>query len=174
MPVPALLAPIAYMVGGALLTAAATIGFKERCACCNGVFTLNEACSRCGRWVCGSCGTDFLETKHRGWLLAAAGRACPTCSAAYRERIQILPEAVDLAENVGITPKSYKGKDKPKAKMCLAIQTEWHRDKEDAERELRIIAALEGCEHVLQVHYRRKVEEEGNFKYSVFQGVGVI
>ena len=121
MPVPALLAPIAYMVGGALLTAAATIGFKERCACCNGVFTLNEACSRCGRWVCGSCGTDFLETKHRGWLLAAAGRACPTCSAAYRERIQILPEAVDLAENVGITPKSYKGKDKPKADLAATL-----------------------------------------------------
>ncbi len=73
---------------------------------------------------------------------------------------------------VTLYSKNYKG-DTPRPKAGKSLCTQFHIDKDDTERELKILAALEGSACVVNVEYSREKREEGNYKYGVWQARGI-
>ena len=80
---------------------------------------------------------------------------------------------MDAAEQVKTFSKNYKGQI-PEARLGKVITTAWFKDKDVAEREIKIAAAREGCTHVLQVDFAKQKEEDGNYKYTTWRAKGVI
>lgn len=153
--------------------AAAFRAFKPRCNTCESQFTLNERCLVCSHNVCGDCGLDVLKSDHKGWPISQSGRVCRAHEDEYRKQVLRLRKAVDDSAEVKIFSKNYRGAT-PTPRIGKEIQTEEHTDRDDAERQLQILAAMENCDAVIDVRFERGSAQNGNYTYSTWQAIGTI
>ena len=154
-----------------------------------GFFQREHKCSFCGGTICHDCAVKFRidnQAKriafeytttpdaeiHTGWSSPFA-YACPACYLNYEKDVQtmIQNEIMIRKENVRLYSNRYLGR-LPKYTQEISIQTEYYRDKNEAENEMKLIAAHLGCRNVIDVRYNKKSEEDGNYIYSVFQYEG--
>ena len=153
--------------------AAAFRAFKPKCQTCESQFTLNESCVVCSGNVCGDCGVPVLKTDYKGWPLTPGGRVCSAHKQRLDDQLRSLQTAIDKSEHVSLFSKNFRG-GTPQPKLNTIITTEEHTDRDDTERELKIIAALRGCESVTGVEFKRDTSQYGNYKYSVWKAVGTV
>jgi hypothetical protein len=153
--------------------AAAFRAFKPKCQTCESQFTLNESCVICSENVCGDCGFPVLKAEYKGWPLTPGGRVCADHEQALDDQLTRLQMAIDRPEHVSLFSKTFRGVT-PQPKLNLPIATEEHTDRDDAERELKIIAAMQECESVMSVEFKRDTGQHGNYRYSVWKAVGII
>jgi hypothetical protein len=178
------------IIGGGTVIAALYVA-KSNCSGCNSKFTWNEDCIFCNKKVCSDCGVELPPVEYRGIEIAKGGRCCKQHvesreiqveerkkneDSYWRDReAQIASEKaiLDAAEQVEIFSKSYKGSI-PKHRLGKTITSPWFKDKDAAERAIKIAAAREGCSCVLQVDFAKQTEEDGNYKYTTWRASGLI
>ena len=165
------------------------MGICKVCHQSLGFFKREHKCCFCGGIVCHDCVVKFhLEhgakatafeysaqegaKTYMGWSNPYA-YACPNCYKNYEKKVQtmIQNEGMIGNENVRLYSDRYLGR-LPKYSQEIFIQTEYHRDRSEAENEMKLIAAHLGCRNVIKVRYNKDIREDGNYKYSVFQYQG--
>lgn len=165
--------PLLIAIGAPVIGAAAFLGLKTRCAACESVFTWNYSCLVCGKDVCGDCGIEIPKIEHDGWPVSPKGRVCKIHLDELEKQIEKLKSAIDLSVNVEVFSKNFRGK-APPAKLKQLIETQFHADRDDAERELRIRAAHLGALVVRDVDFLREKKQDGNYVYSVWKASGTV
>lgn len=160
--------------GGAVLFSGITfLGFKKKCSVCNSLWTINKPCISCGTIICGSCGHNQPEVLYKNFLITPSVRLCKEHKKAYEDNIRTFKRGIDTETQVVIYSINYKGK-KPELKFKKKIFTREYRNKDDAERELRIIAAKNSCFVILDVEFSKTTMNDGNYIYSVWKASGTI
>ena len=165
--------PLIIVAGGAVLGTAAFLGLKQRCTKCESLFTLNENCLVCGKDVCGDCGKDKERVEYKDWPVSPKGRVCKDHEDAHHKTVQELKAAIDKSETVTLYSVNFKGKT-PHPKFNIRIETQFHSDRDDAERELKILAATKGADAAVSANFERNTQENGNYKYSVWKGTAIV
>lgn len=165
--------PLIFAIGVPVVGAAAYFGLKSRCATCESVFTWNETCLVCASDVCGDCGIASPKIEHSGWPVSPKGRVCKNHVEALSENIERLKAAIDRSDSVEVFSKNYRGKTPPLL-LNQEIETQFHADRDDAERELRIRAAFLGARSVCNVELHREKREDGNYIYSEWKATGLV
>lgn len=167
-----------FVLGGAALALAYKT--KPACSVCGSKFTWNTDCVIGNKPVCGSCGEDYPAVEYKGKLLMPAVRCCKTHVSLYWEKVaqeksmfDRMEKAISDAKNVKLFGRNYKGA-APPPKLGKKIETEWDEDKDEAEFQLKVLAALEGCAHVTQMDFKKDTAKNGNYKYSVWCCSGMI
>ena len=145
-----------FVIGGGVLVGSAIAYFKEKCSVCDSYLTLNEPCLICGDEVCGDCGKD----------LGDLGRCCKKIHGSIKA-------ALSSESNVKVYSKNYKGKIPP-PQFSQQIETAYYRNRDDAERALRFIAAISGGEIVQGVEFERDTGSSGSYKFSIWKASGII
>jgi hypothetical protein len=145
------------VIGGAFAGAIAAITFKVKPACsaCKSKFTWNYACIIDGKPVCGKCGEDVVDVFHEGHLVMHSGRCNKKNLDAYRRTVSATQRLIDKAIRVRSYSKNYRG-EVPPAKQAAKISTDWFPDKDEAEFELKKIAARKGCDVILEQDFERQ------------------
>lgn len=166
------------MVRVALLVLAALVGstvLKKRCDCCGEKWRQLGECPLCSRHVCSGCGTPVYPVSFDGIELTSfAGTCCAEHLAEYNEEIERLQMAAMSSDYVKVYSKNYRGK-APEARFGQVIETESPvKDKAEAERRLRYLAALEGAEYITEFDFIRHTDQDGNYKYATWTAAGVI
>lgn len=169
---------IPFIAAGIGLTAAYKL--KPSCSVCNSKLTWNQDCLFDGKPVCGNCGEEMGAVEYGGVTISSGGRCCKAHLESYSDELTqkrnvIAKERLVRAESVKVKtwPKAYKG-DVPPPKLGKRVTTEKYNDKDEALTQLKMLAVLAGCSHVQQVEQHNSTEEDGNFKYSVWEASGVI
>jgi hypothetical protein len=124
-----------------------------------------------GPW-CGGCQRHFGLVRHRHTCARCQDSRCTACLSqgvcakclpeflAEEERLQRAADAVQWV------PKSYRGNRFGRVKSdAVRTESEWHREKADAERELRRQAAIGGFDAILSADFERDTWREGSGSY---------
>ena len=85
--------------------------------------------------------------------------------------------AIDNSERVKVFSINYEGRTPPITKNRSTITSQSYRDRKDAKRELELLAALEGCDVVVNAELVRKETSDSdnpNYIYSVWEYKGLI
>lgn len=151
------------------------------------LFNLSFTCHGCGKVFCSDCiekvhyNSDsiaawygnFYDTPEESYTKLSYV-FCPKCAANFKIRQRALQNAIDNNGRVELVSINYKGH-KNTGHVIKEIHTDWHRDKSLCEKELRIHAALLGCNKVINVSLDTDTDEEtsdtsknGVHKYTVF------
>lgn len=163
-----------------------------------GLFRWRHTCQICGGAICRDCSAkipidslekyvalesiqsniSFLDTKDSELdddykSLYLCPTLCPTCHGTYNSKLRAIIENINRIgkENVRLYSSRYQGK-LPKHTKEIHLKTFFHRDKNEAEDELKVYAASIGCRDVIDIRYNKKSKEYGNYIYSVFQYEG--
>lgn len=161
------------IAGGAVLGGVAFLGIKEKCSKCDSLWTMNETCLICGQNVCGDCGVDTPKIIYKDWPISPKGRCCKVHQDDFNQSTAKYKSAIDASESVEIISKNFKGK-VPAPSRNKSIETQFHTDKDDAERELKILAAFNSAFQVQQVEYSKEKRHDGNYTYTVWKASGLI
>lgn len=146
-----------FIIGGGVILGAGFIAaIKEKCSVCDSYFTINENCFLCGKYVCGGCGTT----------IELLGRICA-------QKHGDIHKAIQESSTVKVYSENYKGK-VPLPKFSKKIETGYYRNKDDAEKALKFIAAISGAKLVQGVHQSREIGQDGNYKFSIWAYSGTI
>lgn len=151
-------------------------------------FNLKYYCDFCGDTLCRNCVNIFdcnatqeiIAFKQLTSEYPMEGEhvySCHSCLSTFDERVETLAQNAIMIggkENVRLYSQRYQGR-LPKHKEETHIKTGFYRDRNNAEEELKNIAAHLGCRNVINVRYNRDTNEDGNYKFSVFQyeGIGI-
>lgn len=148
---------------------------KERCEKCGSKWRLLGECPVCERHVCGECGSKVGPEKSHGIdITTFEGTCCSEHLSEYEEELERHRTAAMNSLHVEVYSKKYRGK-VPEARFGKVIETEKAmKDKDDAERRLRYLAALEGAECVVEFEFVRHTAQDGNYRYATWTAVGVI
>ena len=162
------------------------IWLKDRCEICGSKWTSNENCDllNCGKNVCGECGQDVTWESYKDWSVSndgryrlgfhfGRGRSCLS----HRENPNKIFLAIDNSERVKVFSINYEGRTPPITKNRSTITSQSYRDRKDAKRELKLLAALEGCDVVVNAELVRKETSDSdnpNYIYSVWKYKGLI
>lgn len=162
--------PLILTLGGAALIAA---GLKKQCSRCQSYLTLNEKCLSCQQEVCGECGVDVPALSYKGWPLLPEGRCCKVHNAEINAKIDQMKRGLDNEEKVKTWSKNFKGKT-PSPRLRKMIETSFHANRDDAERELRIKAAISDCYEVTELAFEQRAASYGNYDYSEWKATGLV
>ncbi len=102
-----------------------------------------------------------------------SGRSCLS----HRENPNKIFLAIDNSERVKVFSINYEGRTPPITKNRSTITSQSYRDRKDAKRELELLAALEGCDVVVNAELVRKETSDSdnpNYIYSVWEYKGLI
>lgn len=165
--------PLVIAGGAAVAAGAAFFGFKEKCVQCKSLWTMNEECQHCRGLVCGDCGTDVAEIMHKSWQVCEAGRVCKVHMSAFSENLFKYKAAIDKSEEVKAFSGNYKGS-VPAPKLNKIIYSQFHKEKNNAERELKIHAAASDCYSISDIKFDREKRQDGNYIYTVWRASGKI
>lgn len=144
-----------FVVGGGILFGAVAI-FKQKCSICDSYFTLNEPCFICGSEVCNDCGRN----------LGGMGRCCET-------KHGNIDAVLSCVRKVRIYSINYKGR-VASPRLSRLIETAYYRNKDDAEQALKFITVINGSDLVQSVTFNKDTGSNGNYKFSIWKGTGVI
>lgn len=165
--------PLIILAGGAAIGTAAYFGIKTRCKSCESIFTLNKNCLVCGTDVCGECGIETTKIDYKNWPVAPSGRVCKVHEEIFQRQAQEMRVAIDESERVILYSKNFKGTT-PAPLLNIQIETQAHTDRDDAEREIKILAALKGASSAIEVGFQRETQQDGNYKYSTWKYSAVV
>lgn len=165
--------PLVYVGGVAVVAGAAFLGLKKECCQCNSLWTMNKECQYCHGQICGDCGSAVAEIVHKSWEVSAAGRVCKVHSSAFSEKVAKYKTAIDKSEQVRAFSGNYKGKI-PAPKLNKIIHSQFHKEKDNAERELKIHAAADDCYSISNIKFEKEKREDGNYNYTVWRASGRI
>lgn len=165
--------PLVIAGGAAVVAGAAFFGLKKECGQCKSLWTMNKECQHCRRLVCGDCGTDVAEVTHKSWQVCEAGRVCKVCMSAFSEKLAKYKSAIDKSEEVKTFSGNYKG-NVPAPKLNKTIFSQFHEEKDNAERELKIHAAASDCYSISDIKFDKEKRKAGNFIYTVWRASGKI
>ena len=172
-----ILGPILKIV----VVTAGVLGFlkwlEEPCDFC-GLKNDAEGCSdaSCEKNSCRNCGGYVEVERYKEWLVSNGGFYCPGHLKERKEEIQRLKNAIDKSEGVEVFSKNYRGRTPPTTQNRW-IATKSYRNRDDASRELKILAALEGCDAVIKAEFIREEtsdSENPNYVYSMWKYKGLI
>lgn len=146
---------------------------KEPCDLCGSEGNVARCFdSDCEKKVCTDCGRS-AERYYKEWEISEKeGLYCPS----HYEKIQKLKNAIDKSEWVEVFSKNYRGRTPPITKNKL-ITTKPYRNRDHANRELKILAALEDCNVVVKAEFIKKERsswENPNYIYSMWKYKGLI
>ena len=124
----------------------------------------------CKKNICINC-AGYVRPYYKEWPVSEddEGFYCPIHFEGRNEEMQKLKNAIDKSERVEVFSKNYGGGTPPITKNRW-ITTKSYRNRDDANRELRILAALEGCSVVVKAEFvkeRYKSWENPNYVYSM-------
>ena len=165
--------PLVYVGGVAVVAGATFLGVKKRCCQCSSLWTMNKECQYCHDQVCGDCGISVAGNTYKSWEVCAAGRVCKVHNSAFTEKTFKYRMAIDRSEQVKAFSKNYKGRI-PTPKLNKVIHSQFHRERDNAERELKIQAAAEDCDSISNIAFEKEKREDGNYVYTVWRASGTI
>ena len=150
---------------------------EEPCDFC-GLKNDAEECSNssCKKNSCRDCGGYVELEYYKEWPVPNGGFYCPSHLKERKEEIQRLKSAIDESEWVEVFSKNYRGRTPPITKNKF-ITTKFHGDRDNAKRELKILAALEGCNVVVKAEFvqgKQESSENPNYISSIWQWKGLI
>lgn len=158
-----------------------------------GWLTKEYQCARCRQIFCSTCiiktpiegyARDIndlvypsYKTKNR--ILYHYICACPSCENVIKAHVNQIDKSINTNQHVEIVSENYKGRKHYDYNGFLKdIETNFHKDMNDALEELKILARYYNCDMVIDVHKERKIEEtesdngKGTYKYSVWSYSG--
>ena len=167
---------------------------SSKCAQCGkeiGFFDREFKCRGCGRVFCADCICD-IDMKYN---YAEYGKkvpdyeisftkfsrvACKACAGELSVINDRIISARRFTNEVTLYSKHYLGR-VPKASGCSErhIETDWYRDRDEAENSLKAIARYNECNLVYNVSYAKETRTEnsdngkGTHSYTVFKGSGI-
>lgn len=170
---------------------------KPSCTQCKSKFTSNNECVICHGEVCGSCGEDYDPVIYKGSEIFAGGRCCdvhkPNLDAMLIEahlkqdleldrQTEVRRKSEELARRrevalgkIGMVHSHSPGyKGSPRVRLNKTIKTPYFRDKDEAERELLVMAVLEDCYVVKNVKEHFEGAKDFNYHYKLWSFSGVI
>jgi transcription elongation factor Elf1 len=169
-----------------------------------GLLSREHTCVFCGNTLCNDCAIKFhidtdsyaeicafdysihtegwsfdqsklSEKLHRGWTNPYA-YACPSCYRTMKSQEQtMIQNANEIGvEHVRLYSHRYQGRI-PQHTKEISVKTPYYKDRSEAEMAMKAIAAYLGCRNVIKVRYNRDTDEDGNYKFSIFQyeGIGI-
>lgn len=166
-----------------------------KCMICKkflGIFRREHTCEICDGTLCHDCAVKIdtdskekivtlidlkwprrIDSIDREWHKEDDIYLCPVCHSTYTSKLRTTIENTSRIgkENVRLYSSRYQGK-LPKHTEEIQLKTFYHRDRNEAEDEIKVYAASLGCRDVIGVHYNKKSIEDGNYIYSVFQYEG--
>jgi hypothetical protein len=131
------------------------ISLKGSCGCCKSKWTINERCVYCGNNVCCGCGENIRF-----------GRYCRR----LKEKMDMV---FSLYTVVMLYSSNYKGR-VPDPKFLKGIITKYYRDREDAEQEIKFLAACAGAEYITGFKYLAMENRQSNYVYKTWACSGII
>jgi len=165
---------------------------KEKyCLSCNSKFNIfrwRNNCSFCGGTFCSNCYSKinvprdlrvdpmqvfFADENHKP-------ESCNSCfDSKHLKKIEVkINESVGQYYSIDTYPKSYKGQTAVSEENNEWIYSEWFRDRDECEKQLKITARFLGSDAVDMISYNQDTGEEpsdsgkGVHKYSIWQGKG--
>ena len=159
----------AFVLGSA---AAAYIA-KGKCKKCQSKLTLNEKCVICENEICGDCGEYTGEISYKNWVIFQGGRCCLDHIDKFEKQINLSKNKIDIADCVILYSKNYKGKI-PRHTLNKEIKSDFHKNKDSAEMELKLLASDNGCTSITNVSFIKETKSSDNYKYTVWQCYGKI
>ncbi len=177
----ALAAVVAVVVGGAATLAGYLARSKWRdaqpigtCSCCNRQVFARDAkhgastCAKCGVSVCTACRRP--NPLREGFPDSAWSRTvclCPTCKT----------EAEDLvakAEAMEVFSARYEGKTPlDRSRATTTLQSDFFDTQDEAEMHLRLLAAEQGFDLVVQRQYESRQQQNGNYIFNAWRALGL-
>lgn len=162
----------------------------KRCSDCGTKFILSDPkiCEKCGKQLCSSCVSE-LEDRYPSYLLNLGDKPniefyekylCKKCVS----QLENLSENVIFNEKyeaalleygkVQVYPTSYRGK----INIDLSVPTKkfvsrYVPDRQAIEKAFQVSAIMLGYDIVYDVYYNKETESSGNYRYTVYQGVGL-
>lgn len=152
-----------------------------------GVFTSSKTCCKCGAKVCRDCAIRVDGYKYEDQLLYLAKLSdldnsklswwsksayfCKSCANAVLPKINRIASC--SGNRVRTYTINYQGH-KPSRHSTLYYQTEYYKSRESAFQEIKIVAEYLGSNAVVDVELLREVEEDGNYKYTIWSAKGYI
>jgi hypothetical protein len=173
---------------------------KSSCTQCKSKFTSNNECVICHAEVCNSCGKDYEQMVYKGVEIFAGGRCCNVhkprldamlieahlkqdteleCQAEVRRKNEELARRREVAlGKIGMV-KSYtigylNQKVKGPVRLNKTIKTPYFETKDDATRELLIMAALEDSYVVQDVKEHFEKATNHRYTYNKWSYSGII
>lgn len=166
---------IPVVVGiGIGISAGAGVLLKKRCNTCSSKFKILEQCSLCDKLLCKKCGTDIGPVVYQGWqILDKAYRHCAIHATEAETKLKEIKLAVDKESSVKVYSASYKGKT-PLPKHGKWIESDNYRDRDDALKHLRILAAMHGADCITKTEFNYIQRQDDNYIYKVWYYKGLI
>ena len=136
---------------------------EEPCDFCGSKDETKE-CLKCGKNVCRGCGRGVTWETYKDWSVSNDGRyrldpqhidIGRSCLSHHEDRSKIF-RAIDKSERVKVFSANYEGRAPKIAKNIFIITSEAYRDRNDAKRELKLLAAMEGCDAVVNAEFVRE------------------
>lgn len=154
--------------------------FLRKCTICEKRLSWTHNCISCTKSVCGTCGTKVTSEIHRGQEISEAGYICsPQCARKHTElcksKIDMIEADVSLkarAANVKLYSENYQGKQN--IKFNKQISTDYFRTIEEAEDQIKFIAASNDSDFVWEVKKTFITSAEGNYRYKEWMLIGKI
>ena len=152
-----------------------------------GFFSSSKTCCKCGGKVCGDCAKVADGTKYEYPLLYLsklfevdkskftfwAGNACFCKSCWNNVSSKLYRMSACTGNDVRTFTANYQGRT-PRGSKSRIYQTEFYKDRKDAFDEIKIVAEYLDSNAVVDINILREVEEEDNYKYSVWAIEGKI
>jgi len=149
----------------------------DTCSYCDNVICTDchVTCKHCGEAFCASC-VKFVQKSNFHYLKEAPIAGCH-CSGCWD--LVVLPLFEKYAEakmkvvDVTCYSKNYRGKIRVNPSSQQEIQTDWWKDKDEAEYSLKVIAAFQGYNVIHGLSFDTETEYEGNYTFRRWSAIGI-
>jgi FYVE zinc finger len=157
-----------------------TIPTCPACGKSFGIFRWRHQCVECSTTRCTAC---LRSPPAEEWLsfrvFKDTGDLCGDC---YQSKavpfVQKYEAALTTAKNLQTWSVNYKGSIPRRGEPTEDIASNWWREKESAERQLKVTAAYLGYDLVAELRYEKRTEEEpgtgkGTFYFTEWKATGI-
>ena len=145
-----------------------------------GFFRWRWKCDICSIVRCNNCMEKIPDFK---WYLEAPfpkGKMCKKCrQEKVKPALASYSKILEKAENLPTWPVTYKGKISYDRNLELQnIESNWHKNRDHALQQLKVTAALNGFDLVIEVQFIKDTDStssnngKGTYYYSVWKAIG--
>jgi hypothetical protein len=148
-----------------------------RCNACNSefhIFRWKYSCAHCGELHCSDCLWGVKSFAELSVDPFANKKYCDKChSKVISPTYNKYKKAVEDSALVRLFPKTYLGKVRfDESIMRKKFVTCWVYNYDDDDDFLKVDAAYQGFNGVVDIHSEKETRRRGNYKYSVYRKVG--
>lgn len=149
----------------------------DTCSTCDTVLCADclVTCSHCGEDFCGKC-VESIKNGNFSYLedLPIMGYHCQGCwDLMVKPLLEKYEDAKMAAWEVTCYSKNYRGHIRVNPASQQEIETNWFKDKDEAEYSLKVIAAYQGYNLVHNLSFDVKNSYDGNYTYRMWSATGI-